>query len=283
MKVSLVKERDQLTKSENKICDYIEEYMNNSIYMTVTEIANGCGVGEATVTRFCRKLGFRSFLEFKMTMAQELKNGSVNKELFEEENLKDDSVESLSKNIYEANVKLLENCFKSIDYKKIDEITDEIIKARRIYFAGIGHSGVIAENIYYKLMRLGIDCNCYKDTHTIVMMSSIMKEGDVLFVVSNTGSTSEINTAVELAQRNGVKVVAVTGNLMSKLSRTSDYTITYAASESMFESAIAGSEIQQTYIIDLLYNNVLRKNSEYTIKNKNKTTDAVGLLGSSAD
>lgn len=283
MKVSLVKERDQLTKSENKICDYIEEYMNNSIYMTVTEIANGCGVGEATVTRFCRKLGFRSFLEFKMTMAQELKNGSVNKELFEEENLKDDSVESLSKNIYEANVKLLENCFKSIDYKKIDEITDEIIKARRIYFAGIGHSGVIAENIYYKLMRLGIDCNCYKDTHTIVMMSSIMKEGDVLFVVSNTGSTSEINTAVELAQRNGVKVVAVTGNLMSKLSRTSDYAITYAASESMFESAIAGSEIQQTYIIDLLYNNVLRKNSEYTIKNKNKTTDAVGLLGSSAD
>ncbi len=73
----MVKDKSDLTKSEVKILDYLQEYMNSSIYMTVTEIANNCGVGEATVTRFCRKLGFRSFLEFKMTMVQEFQNKGI--------------------------------------------------------------------------------------------------------------------------------------------------------------------------------------------------------------
>ena len=61
MKGELVKDKSQLTKAEEKICDYIEEYTNKSIFMTVSEIASNCGVAEASVTRF---------LEFKMTMAQ---------------------------------------------------------------------------------------------------------------------------------------------------------------------------------------------------------------------
>lgn len=263
MKVSLVKDRGVLTKAENKICDYIEEYMNNSIYMTVTEIANGCGVGEATVTRFCRKLGFSSFLEFKMTMAQELQNSSVNKDLFDKE-IGKSGVETLAKNIYEANLKLLENCFNNLNYEMIDKISDEIIVANKVYFAGIGISGILAQNLYYKFMRLGINCNCYNDSHTIVKMSTIMKENDILFLISNSGNTSSINTAVELAKKNKTKIISITGNLMSKLYRISDYTLTYTSSDTMFESAIVGSEIQQTYIMDLLYNNILK-----SIQNKN--------------
>ncbi|MDZ7548975.1 hypothetical protein GNF67_20095, partial [Clostridium perfringens] len=119
MKSSLVKDRNELTKAENKICDYIEEYMNSSIYMTVTEIANNCGVGEATVTRFCRKLGFRSFLEFKMTMAQEFKNNGYSDEDIDEEALSEnDSLSAFIKKFYDTNINSLEETLKKMDYTK---------------------------------------------------------------------------------------------------------------------------------------------------------------------
>lgn len=274
MKVSLIKDRNELTKSENKICDYIEEYMNNTIYMTVTEIANSCGVGEATVTRFCRKLGFRSFLEFKMVMAQEFKISSTNDDILNQEAITEpNSIGSLAKGLYETNMILLENCVKGLDYNQIEEITDVIMNARRVYFIGIGHSGIIAENACYKFMRIGIECNYYRDNDSILIISSLMKKGDVMFIVSNSGSNNDINTAVEMAKKNEIKVIALTSNFISKLGRNSDYLISYVSKETIVKTGTLNSEIQQMYIIDILYNNLLRKNFEYTVINK-KNDDA---------
>ena len=275
--MALLKDRSELTKAENKICDYIEEYMNNSIYMTVTEIANGCGVGEATVTRFCRKLGFRSFLEFKMTMAKEL-NGAIGDDILDEANLQDDSIERLAKTFYDANVNFLENTLKGLNYKEIEEITDTIFNAKKVYFVGIGHSGIIAEDTYYKFMRIGIECNCFKEGHTAVMMSPLMKKDEVMFVISHSGNTTDINTAVEIAKKNGVKIISLTDNLMSKLARISDYIINYVSQETKVQTESITSKIPQMFIIDLIYNNVLRKNYDYAMENHKKTIDAVGLL-----
>ncbi|VYU67537.1 SIS domain-containing protein [Clostridium tertium] len=271
MSVSLVKDRSELTKSENKICDYIEEYMNNSIYMTVTEIANGCGVGEATVTRFCRKLGFRSFLEFKMTMAQEFKNNSSNDGLLVEDGiLEQDGVESIARGLYETNINLLDNCVKSLDYNQIDEITEKIINSNKVYFVGVGHSGLIAETSYYKFMRCGIECNFYRDSYNFSVMAPLMKEGDIIFVISSTGNNVEINSAIEAAKANGVIIISLTSNFISKLGRNSDYVLSYMNKEKQTPTGSLNLEVQQTFIIDLIYNNVLRQNFDYTMTNKKK-------------
>ena len=279
MKSSLVKDRNELTKAENKICDYIEEYMNSSIYMTVTEIANNCGVGEATVTRFCRKLGFRSFLEFKMTMAQEFKNNGYNDEDFDGEALSEnDSLSSFVKKIYDTNINSLEETLKKIDYTKIEEVSDILVNAKRIFFTGVGHSGVIAEDAYYKFMKIGLSCNCYRDNHTLVMMASLMKEDDVLFIISNSGNTDEINIAAETARENNVKVISITENLLSKLARVSDYVLNYTYQEIKFDMESLGTKVSQTFLVDLICTNVIRKNKEVALESKNKIDKAIERL-----
>lgn len=280
MKSSLVKDRSELTKAENKICDYIEEYMNSSIYMTVTEIANNCGVGEATVTRFCRKLGFRSFLEFKMTMAQEFKNsGYDNEDIIESEVVSEnDSLGEFVKKFYEINVNSLEETLKKIDYSMIEEISDILVKAKRISFTSVGHSGIIAEDAYYKFMKIGLICNCYRDSHTLVMMASLMKEGDVLFIISNSGNTEEINIAAEIARENNVKVISITENLLSKLARVSDYVLNYTDQEIKIDMESFGIRISQNFLIDLICTNVIRKNKEIAVVSKSKTEKAIEKL-----
>lgn len=280
MKSSLVKDRNELTKAENKICDYIEEYMNSSIYMTVTEIANNCGVGEATVTRFCRKLGFRSFLEFKMTMAQEFKNNGYDSDEVDDERLlsEKDSLASFIRKFYDSNVNSLEDTLKKVDHINIEEISDILAKAKRIFFAGVGHSGVIAEDAYYKFMKAGLTCNCYRDSHTLVMMASLMQEGDVLFIISNSGNTDEINIAAEVAKENKVKVIAITENLLSRLSRISDYILNYTHQEIKIDMESLGTRASQTFLIDLIYMNLIRKNQKLVLECKNKTNKAIKKL-----
>lgn len=281
MKSLLVKDRNELTKAENKICDYIEEYMNSSIYMTVTEIANNCGVGEATVTRFCRKLGFRSFLEFKMTMAQEFKNNvydnaDISDEVAKNEVLSEkDSLGEFVKKFYEMNINSLEDTLKKIDYTIVEEISDILVKAKRIAFAGVGHSGIIAEDAYYKFMKIGLVCNCYRDSHTLLMMASLMKEDDVLFIISNSGNTEEVNMAAEIARENNVKVISITENLLSKIARVSDYVLNYTYQEIKLDMESLGIRISQSFLVDLICTNVIRKNKEIAIESKIKTENAI--------
>ncbi|WP_178140752.1 MurR/RpiR family transcriptional regulator [Clostridium amylolyticum] len=278
MKTTLIKDRSELTKSENKICDYIEEYMNNSIYMTVTEIANNCGVGEATVTRFCRKLGFRSFLEFKMTMAQELKGSSNFDEIEDGKIQESDSIEIIAKKFYDTSVKFLDKSLNKIDFRQLEEITELLLNANRIHFVGVGNSGIIAEDTYYKFMKIGLNCNFYKESHTIAMMSPLMKTGEVMFIISRKGNTPEINTSAEIAKENGVKIVSITENLLSKLVRVSDYVINYEEQETKLENEILTSRIPEMFIIDLIYTNVVRKNLKNASENKEKTSNALELI-----
>src|SRR5699024_5676594 len=63
--------KNQYTKSEHKLYNYITEHFEQVVYQSLTEIAIACHVGEATVLRFCRKLGYKGYQEFKLSLARE--------------------------------------------------------------------------------------------------------------------------------------------------------------------------------------------------------------------
>ena len=68
------------TKSEKKVAKYILENRGAVIYFTIIEFSEKVEVGEATIIRFCRKLRFKGFHDFKMALAQELSlNNQKNK------------------------------------------------------------------------------------------------------------------------------------------------------------------------------------------------------------
>ena len=61
-----------LTKAEQKVADFVIADTQETVYSSVTDLAEKSGVGETTVIRFCRKLGYRGYQEFKLAIAQNL-------------------------------------------------------------------------------------------------------------------------------------------------------------------------------------------------------------------
>src|SRR5579859_184804 len=60
----------QLTRSEQKIADFLLQETGEAIRLTITEFASRVDVGEATITRFCQRLGLRGFQDLKIIVAQ---------------------------------------------------------------------------------------------------------------------------------------------------------------------------------------------------------------------
>ena len=63
----------KLSKSDKKFMDYIKKNIANISHTAIAKLADESGIGEATITRFVKKMGFSSLQEFKLTLAGELK------------------------------------------------------------------------------------------------------------------------------------------------------------------------------------------------------------------
>src|SRR5687768_15800351 len=64
--------RAGLKPAERAVADFVLGSGDRVMHMSVSETARDVGVGEATVIRFCRALGYRGYQEFKLRLAQDL-------------------------------------------------------------------------------------------------------------------------------------------------------------------------------------------------------------------
>ena len=63
-----------LSSSEKKVAGFVLEHYQETIRMTLADVAQESGVSDATVLRFCRSIGYSNWLEFKINLTQMLPN-----------------------------------------------------------------------------------------------------------------------------------------------------------------------------------------------------------------
>lgn len=270
----LEKPNFKATKSDKALIEYIKLDLDNFIYKSISVIAKESNVGEATITRFTKKMGFSGFQDFKVTLAKELsikKNTSVI-------NLhvkKDEGVTETANKLLKSSINILEETVKKIDGDTINICKDLIINAKKVYFIGIGYSGVVATDINYKFMRIGLNTTPITDSHTMVILSSIMTSDDVILAISNSGTTKEIIKTVQQAKENDVKIITLTEDSQNTLRSLADYELTYVSAETILETGSISSKVPQIFLLDLLYTEVIKEMFNEAVERKLKTTNAI--------
>ena len=68
----------QLTTSEKKVADYVVMHQQKTQFMSISELAEECGVAEATISRFCRRLDYKGYNAFKLAIANSTAGRCVN-------------------------------------------------------------------------------------------------------------------------------------------------------------------------------------------------------------
>lgn len=264
------------TKSDRVLIEYIKENIEDVVYKPISQISKESGIGEATITRFSKKMGYSGLHDFKVTLSREI-SGLKNRNIINKSIENDEGVMESARKLFDSNIRILENTFNIIDGNDIEKATDMIINAKKVFFIGIGYSGMTAEDSNYKFSRIGFNCMAIGSSHDMIMMAALMDEDDVVVAISHSGETDEIIKAVSIAKENGARVISVTEDKSSRLRDVSDVSLRYFSGESILETGSISSKLAQFFVIDLVYTQVVKERYAEVVERKIKTTDAIKL------
>ncbi|AST90859.1 MULTISPECIES: MurR/RpiR family transcriptional regulator [Sutcliffiella] len=261
-----------LTKSEQKVADVVQNQLKEAVYWSVSDLAEHAEVGETTVIRFCRKLGYKGYQDFKLAVAQH--GTETNKQEYGEVH-ESDSVFVLSQKVTAENSQTLQNTLSLVNPLVMEEAAQQIIRANKLYTFGVGASGVIAQLTQYSFMRLGFHAETASDSHVIAMNCALAKPGDVVIGISTSGSTKDLVDAIEIAKANGAYIICITNHIKSPITKFGDVVLLTSAKESPLHGGAFSSLISQMHVLDMITRYIELQRKEKSREALQKTAQAV--------
>lgn len=262
------------TNTERKLADYICENGKEVIYMSITDLAEACNVGEASVFRFCKTLDLKGYQEFKIVLAHSISLEDELPQISNEVTL-NDSFQQLSSKILASNIQALTETYNLLLEQQLKEAVELLVNADRIHFFGVGSSGVTASEAKNKFMRITNKTEYSIDAHFQMMSAALMNKEDVAVLFSYSGSTKDTIELAEVIKKRGAKIIVITRFAKSPLTTFSNVTLLCGAKEGPLQGGSLSVKIAQLYILDLLYLGFIKETKGESLGNKELTAQAV--------
>lgn len=243
---------DSFFDSEKKIAKYIINNYAKVVDMTVIQLAQASGSSEASVSRFCKRVGVKGFHHLKISLAKEMVD--IDRPTVEVSNRIsiDDPSQSLQ-NILSNKIEELKQTTAMMDNETFPEILKMIRKAKQVLFVAVGNTIPVAMDGSFKLNQIGIAAISFPIWETQIGYIYNMSKDDIVIAISNSGESRGVITAVEAAKEVGVKTIAITNNDQSSVAKASDYHITTATREKLFLDGYCFSRVTSTMVVEILY------------------------------
>ena len=260
---------EQLKPAEKKVAKYILHNREEVIHLSITKLAREAGVSEATVVKFCQHIGYSGYQELKIMLAQADKKGQQDRIYGEIE--AEDSVAEIINKIFQIYDHSLHNTKKLFDNNNIKEAIQTVIDSERIYFFGFGASGIVAKDSELKFKRINYVAEALLDNHKQKTISSLLTEKDLVIAISDSGRTKELMESLEIAKNAGAKIITITSNMGSPVTKISDIVLLTSSKETPFRGSALASRMAQLAVIDVLFLGVASAEYDKTIEALSKT------------
>ena len=120
------------------------------------------------------------------------------------------------------------------------EVVELILENKgNLVFSGIGKSAIIAQKIVATMNSTGTTSVFMHAADAIHGDLGIVREGDIVVILSKSGETPEIKVLVPLIKLRGNKIVAMVGNRHSYLASQADFILDVAVDEEAIPGSLA--------------------------------------------
>ena len=214
----------RLSEAERSVIEYIRKQQCIINLLSISDIAEGAFVSNATVSRAIRKCGFASLSEMKFRLAEDAKD---NKQEYEMNRI-------LSKSYTEC----LET-IKSIDIPSVIELVRTLREANTVYLVANGLTSLIANEFAVQLQCQKINVCLISDSEMMRRLDLLCSAKDLVLILSVKNSTPELCIAATHAKKNGATVASFVCTRGTELDKVSDIVI-YGNTESIHSNRIFG-------------------------------------------
>lgn len=164
------------------IAKYIKKNIEHIENMTIEELSNACFVSKAKISKFCKVLGYDSFIAFKDDCSKEVKTKLV---VIEKE--KEGAEVGFQEHLHKS-LSLIEKNLIKTDLKEINLLVKQIKEANYIFLFGVAYSNLLCRYIQYEYDFLNKEMIVLDEKLT---KNYVMKEKSLLIVISIDGNGLE--------------------------------------------------------------------------------------------
>ena len=187
---------DNFTMVEKTIADFFIQN-RRKIDFSAKSISEKLYVSEASLSRFAKKCGYRGYREFVYQY----------EETFVE---KQESMTGNTRMVLNAYQELLNKTYSLVDEAQIARIGRYLNQSGRVFVCGRGSSGLTAEEMELRFMRIGVDIDSIKDTDLMRMQAVFQDSNSLVFGISISGEKEDVLYLLREAHRRGAKTVILT-------------------------------------------------------------------------
>ena len=203
-------------------------------------------VSEASLSRFAQKCGFHGYREFIYEYKQRLAPGP-------EENIPNFEVSEF--NTYQE---LLNKSNALLDKAQITRITNLLVSKPRVYVYGRGSSGLVAQEMKLRFMRIGLNIEAVTDSHIMKVNSVILDENCLVIGISVSGQTADIISSLKAAHQRGAYTLLMTARQDKSYQEFCDETLIFASMEHLEYGNIISPQFPILLVLDVLYAHYLQ-------------------------
>lgn len=228
--------------------------------MSITELAAASGVAEATVSRFCRRLGCKGYNAFRLAIANSTAQRPQQLNPLSGEVLDDDSFSDVCKKLYTANVSAMTQTLELVRPEDYIRAADLLEEADRVLCMGQGGSMIIAMEAAHLFSTASGKFISVTDSHMQTIAIATAGENDVILFFSYSGATKDLIQTISYARERGLRSILVTHFANSPGADLADVTLLCGADESPLQLGSVGARIAQMYLMDVLFSELCRRN-----------------------
>ena len=262
-----------LTASEKKTADYLMAHQEESQYMSIAELAEESGVAEATVSRFCRRLGYKGYNAFKLAIANS--TAFLRQETLSAPEVEGDSLEELSQKLYAVDSAALAQTMELMDYNAIRRAADALESAERVCCMGQGGSMLIAEEAAHLFSTASVKFFAVSDSHMQMIRAANMGEKDAVLFFSYSGATRDMMETLQVARKRGACIILITRFAKSPGGALADVVLRCGANESPLQLGSVAAKVAQLMLLDVLFAEYCRRAPEHFEANRERIAAAL--------
>jgi DNA-binding MurR/RpiR family transcriptional regulator len=259
----LVKDISNMTKSQQKVADYIIKNPMQAAFSTVDQLAISVGTSTTTIVRLALFFNYSGYAEFQKDLQENLQKMMSPSTKLEKNYKNHYSKSSILNEIVEIQMENFNNTLKNFNEEMVSKAEGFISSANHIYIAGRRSCYGVSHYLYYNLNRIFGNCNLLVDEGgELAEKIQRIKAGDVLIVVTLPRYVKQIVSIAKIAKEKNAKIIAITDSYISPLVQYSDIFFRIETKSPDFHNSL----ISAMFIAEVLISATAVKNPESTRK-----------------
>ena len=199
-----------LTRQQRVVSDFVLDHLHEIPFLSVPQIAERTGASEATVVRFCQRLGYSGYADLKMALVDalrdEMASGSATSAA-DSTDIGRDSLLAVAK-LEQQNI---ERTLGSVDRSTFRRVAAALFRADHVFTFGLGISAYLADFACYLFVEHGLRATRLSTRYTSPREQFVvMRPADLVVAFSFPPYSRQTLEVLEESRDRGIPSVVVT-------------------------------------------------------------------------